>query len=245
MPVEHLRAPAKLTTHLRVTGVRADGMHELDAEMITLDLYDELSIDATDVGVVLSTRGTVPDFPFDPADNLISRALRLAGVEARVELTKNIPAGAGLGGGSADAAAVLRWAGFADLAVATSIGADVAFCLVGGRARVRGIGEIVDPLPFKVATFTLVTPAVHCSTPMVYAMWDDMGGPTADGENDLEPAAVRLYPELVRVRDQLGNATGQTPQLAGSGSSWFVPGSFPDAGRIVHAVPPEDRPPVA
>ena len=134
-------------------------------------------------------RGLGAGVPADD-DNLVVRALPAVGRTAHVTVDKRIPAGAGLGGGSADAAAVLRWAGVDDLDVAVRLGADVPFCLVGGRARVTGIGEVVEPLPFEERTFTLLTPPVHCSTPAVYRAWDDLGGPTADGPNDLEPAAL-------------------------------------------------------
>lgn len=222
-------APAKLTTELRVTGVRSDGMHEIDAEMVALDFYDELVVTPGGSGVsIVGDSAAV----IDPNDNLITRAADLAGVQVGVELHKRIPAGAGLGGGSADAAALLRWAGFTNVEQAATIGADVAFCLVGGRARVRGIGEIVEPSPFESRTFTIVTPPVHCSTPAVYAQWDAMGGPTGDNGNDLEPAALAVAPELAETRDSLGDATGQTPRLAGSGSSWFVEGAFPNAGAV-------------
>jgi hypothetical protein len=108
--------------------------------------------------------------------------------------------GAGLGGGSADAAAVLRWAGCTDLSVAAGIGADVPFCLVAGRARVRGIGEVLEPLPFEDRVFTLLTPPLHVSTPAVYAAWDSLGGPVAEGPNDLEPAALVVAPSLASWR---------------------------------------------
>ena len=78
-----------------------------------------------------------------------------------MHIDKRIPPGGGLGGGSADAAAVLRWAGVDDLAAAAALGADVPFCLVGGRARVRGIGEVVEPLPFVDRTVTLVMPPLR------------------------------------------------------------------------------------
>jgi 4-diphosphocytidyl-2-C-methyl-D-erythritol kinase len=169
--------------------------------------------------------------------DLVSGALALVGRRCRVEVDKRIPAGAGLGGGSSDAAAILRWARFTDLAAAARLGADVAFCLAGGRARVRGIGEIVDPLPFRPQTFTLLTPPIHCSTPVVYRTWDAMGGPAAGTDvahpNDLESAAVRAYPEMATWRDRLGDATGLTPRLAGSGSTWFVEGAYPGDGRRV------------
>jgi 4-diphosphocytidyl-2-C-methyl-D-erythritol kinase len=225
-----LRAPAKLTWSLRVTGVRDDGMHLVDAEMVSLDLADTLVVTEGDGLEVLGASG----LPVEMGDdNLVRRALRMAGRRAHVELTKHIPAGAGLGGGSSDAAAILRWAGVDDLGAAATLGADVAFCVVGGRARVRGIGEIVEPLRFEDRTVTLLTPPFGCSTPEVYARWDAMGGPTSDGPNDLEPAALRVEPRLAEWRDRLGDATGQTPVLAGSGSTWFVEGAFPGDGRVV------------
>lgn len=228
-------APAKLTKTLRITGVRKDGMHLIDAEMVTLDLFDELELEPGGVGVRVAQSGY--DVVLDPSDNLITRAAELAGVLIGATVLKRIPAGAGLGGGSADAAAVLRWAGFSDVERAASIGADVAFCLVGGRARVRGVGELVEPLPFQAQTFTVVTPAIHCSTPVVYAKWDDMGGPTGNNGNDLEPAALAVEPELARTRTMLGDATGEIPRLAGSGSSWFVAGAFPESGRVLRTLP--------
>ena len=193
-----------------------DGYHLIDAEMVTLGLADELVVDPSATNTL-------------PADDLVSKALRVVGRDASVAVTKRIPAGAGLGGGSADAAAVLRWAGCDDVAVAASVGADVPFCLVGGgRALVRGIGELVEPLPFESRAFTLLPPPLHVSTPAVYARWDEIGGPSDPaGVNDLVPAALSLHPELATWRDQLGDATGLVPRLAGSGGTWFVDGSFP------------------
>jgi 4-diphosphocytidyl-2-C-methyl-D-erythritol kinase len=157
------------------------------------------------------------------------------GRRAAVRLDKRVPAGAGLGGGSADAAAVLRWAGCDDVAVAARLGADVAFCLIGGRARVTGVGEVVEPLPFVERTYTLVVPPLAVDTPPVYRAWDELGGPSApEGSvNDLEPAALSVVPDLAEWRDRLAEATGLRPQLAGSGASWFVEGDFPGEGRIV------------
>jgi 4-diphosphocytidyl-2-C-methyl-D-erythritol kinase len=223
-------APAKLTVSLRVTGVRADGYHLIDAEMVSLDLADELTFsDGTGVEIAGDPRlGAV-----DPLDNLVLRALRAVGRDAHVVLDRRIPAGGGLGGGSSNAAAVLRWAGDDDLDTAVRLGADVPFCLRGGRARVTGIGEVLEPLPFEPRTFTLAMPPFGCSTPAVYGAWDDLGGPTADGPNDLEPAALVVEPRMAAFRDAFGDATGVTPRLAGSGSTWFVPGAFPGEGRIV------------
>ena len=230
-------APAKLTRSLRVTGVRADGYHLIEAEMVSIDLADTLTFSEGDG---LRLLGASPDVPAD-ATNLVRRALALVGRTALVELVKRIPSGAGLGGGSADAAAVLRWAWVTDLALASRLGADVPFCVTGGRARVTGVGEVLRPLPFEARTFTLLTPPLRCSTVEVYRAWDDLGGPVADGSNDLEPAALALMPELARWRDRLGDATGQSPTLAGSGSTWFVAGDFPGDGRVVvHTLPARD-----
>jgi 4-diphosphocytidyl-2-C-methyl-D-erythritol kinase len=222
-----LLAHAKLTISLRVTGVRDDGYHLIDAEMVSLDLADEITFADGD-GLRIS--GADVDAG---EDNLVRRALRAVGRTARVELRKRIPAGAGLGGGSSDAAAVLRWAGVDDLELAASIGADVAFCVRGGRARVRGIGEVVEALPFEERTYTLLTPPFGCSTVEVYRAWDALGGPTGTGGNDLEPAALQVEPRLAEWRDRLAAATGLEPRLAGSGSTWFVEGAFPGDGRVV------------
>jgi 4-diphosphocytidyl-2-C-methyl-D-erythritol kinase len=229
-----LWAPAKLTLSLRITGVRDDGFHLIDAEMVTLDLADRLEIDPGGDRVEMEDGSPPPGGD----DDLVVRALRIAGRRAGVRLGKQIPPGAGLGGGSADAAAVLRWAGIADLELAASIGADVAFCLVGGRARVHGIGERVDPQPFEERTFTLLVPDLACPTPAVYERWDELGAPIGANGNDLEPAALDVEPRLGAWRDQLGEATGEIPRLAGSGSTWFVEGPFPGEGRMVVTATP-------
>jgi 4-diphosphocytidyl-2-C-methyl-D-erythritol kinase len=245
-----VRAPAKLTLTLHITGVRPDGYHLVDAEMVTLDWGDVLTIDPDGTGLTA-------DGPFSagvPLDgtNLVSRALRLCGRTAHVHLHKQIPHGGGLGGGSADAAAVLRWAGHRDLATAARLGADVAFCLLGGRARIRGIGEIVEPLPFQPLDVTLVIPPLAVSTPASYRAWDELGGPVSDPEvsaNDLEPAAIAVEPRLVTWRDRIAEACGSRPTLAGSGATWFVRGhhpelqaSLPDALVVLTRT---DRPPAS
>ncbi|HEX2063237.1 MAG TPA: 4-(cytidine 5'-diphospho)-2-C-methyl-D-erythritol kinase [Acidimicrobiales bacterium] len=228
------RALAKLTLSLHVTGVRPDGLHLIDAEMVTVDLADVLTFEEGDGLDVVGT-------PVDAGEsNTVRRALHAVGRTAFVRLEKLIPVGAGLGGGSADAAAVLRWAGCHDPDVAAAIGADVPFCLVGGRARVTGVGERVEALPFERRTYTLLTPPVSVATAAVYRAWDELGGPAAEGSNDLEPAALVVEPGLAAWRDRLGEATGLTPSLAGSGGTWFVEGAFPEVRGAV--VTRTDRP---
>jgi 4-diphosphocytidyl-2-C-methyl-D-erythritol kinase len=225
-----IAAHAKLTLDLRVTGVRDDGFHLIDAEMVTLDLADTVVVTACDGDSSLEVDGPYAEGMGTGADNLVLRALALAGARANVRLTKNIPHGGGLGGGSADAAAVLRWAGFDDMAAASRLGADIPFCMVGGRARVRGIGEIVEPMPHAAIDITLVIPPFGVSTPLVYKTWDSIGGPrhagSPQGANDLEPAALVAEPRLLRVRDRIADAAGIAPLLAGSGSTWFLRGHY-------------------
>ena len=240
------QAPAKLTLSLRITGLRSDGYHLVDAEMVTLDLADTLTF--TEIVAEIGTHAS-SDLTIEMAatascglpvaatrDNLILQALGAVDRKARVHVVKRIPAGGGLGGGSADAAAVFRWAGRTtdhDVVGASALGADVSFCIRGGRARVTGIGEVVEPLPFVAATFTLCTPPFGVSTPAVYRAWDALGGPHAEGPNDLEPAALLVEPRLAGWRDRLAEASGRVPVLAGSGSTWFVAGAFPGDGLIV------------
>jgi 4-diphosphocytidyl-2-C-methyl-D-erythritol kinase len=97
---------------------------------------------------------------------------------------------------------------------------------------------VIDPLPFEPRRLTLLIPPLGASTPAVYARWDAMGGPVGEHGNDLEPAALAEVPELARYRDLLGDASGQTPRLAGSGSTWFVDGHVAgDGHRLVTTVP--------
>ena len=235
-------AHAKLTLSLRITGVRADGYHLIDAEMVSLALADTLTISPDGTGVICDgpfAAGT----PLD-ASNLVVRALHLCGRTAGVHIHKAIPHGGGLGGGSSDAAAILRWAGYTDVAGAAAIGADVPFCVVGGRARVRGIGELVEPMPFEPMQITLVIPPLAVSTPAAYRAWDEIGARRAESANDesandLEHAAIAVEPRLKDWRLRIEEAAGERPTLAGSGATWFLRGhhelakALPDA-LVVH-----------
>lgn len=167
-----------------------------------------------------------------------------------VTLTKNIAAGGGLGGGSSDAAAVLRAAGVmlgvdqgAQHEIATELGSDVPVCLIGGAAWMRGRGEWVDPVELDdLLDVVIVTPPFGCSTPLVFQAYDDLyagssrsvrrartvSAPAAVsrliGElvNDLEPAAERVEPRLVALRDELHEVAGVEALLAGSGSTFTI-----------------------
>jgi 4-diphosphocytidyl-2-C-methyl-D-erythritol kinase len=239
---DEVTAPAKLTLSLRVTGVRPDGYHLLDAEMVSIDLADTLyfsdgdGLEVVDAGAGAGGHGEVPA----DASNLVRKALSLVGRKAHVRLVKRIPAGAGLGGGSADAAAVPAL-GRCDRDGRDRNGSPARLrrpllLAGGGRARVSGTGQVLEPLPVdEVAnvTYTLLVPPFGVATAAVYQAWDALGGPVSDNFNDLEPAALQVEPRLASWRDRFADATGQRPVLAGSGSTWFVPGAHPGQSRVV------------
>ncbi|CAB4872128.1 unannotated protein [freshwater metagenome] len=219
-----LVAPAKLTWFLEVTARRSDGYHVLRSEMVALDLVDTLTF-STGTGVTF--HGSRPGVSaLDVTENLVTRTLSLVGREARVEVTKQIPLGGGLGGGSANAAAVLRWAGFTDLAAAAELGGDVPFCLVGGRALVEGVGEIVRPLEFQERTVTLFLPQFSVNTAACYRAFDALEQ-APSGRNHLTAAAWSVEP---RLKDLMGwiDANFGVSVLAGSGSTVFVEGDVAD-----------------
>ena len=143
-----------------------------------------------------------PDGLPAPGENLVERALRACGRRAAIHLTKRIPLGGGLGGGSADAAAVLRWAGCSDPDVAVRLGADVPFCVVGGRARVEGVGEKVTPLPFEAREYLLLLPPFGVETARVYRAWDE--DPRQEGPNALAAAALAVEPRLAPLARRAG-----------------------------------------
>ena len=256
---EILIAPAKLTLTLRVTGVRDTepfrGYHLIDAVMTLLDLHDLIEIEELPSD---SPSRVVYTGPFADGlgpgaasgTDLVSRALHAVGRSANVEVIKNIPHGGGLGGGSADAAAILRWAharrhdpGRRDFdldSVAVALGADVVFCASGlDRARVRGIGELLEPLEQVPGSVTLIVPPFSVSTPAVYRAFDEQSRATAriatgESVNDLEEAAIRVEPRLADWKLRITAASGISPTLAGSGATWFVPG---DHGYLTTRLP--------
>jgi 4-diphosphocytidyl-2-C-methyl-D-erythritol kinase len=249
-------APAKLNLGLEVLGRREDGLHELVSIMVNIDLFDEVRLsnlprEKSEVGV---TGPYAAWTPADPASELASRALRALELRAArgsgwsVEIEKRIPVGAGLGGGSADAAAVLRAAANlgVDLpadelgAVALELGADVPFQLSGGAALVRGVGEILEPLPVPELWAAVVFPGIEISTAAVFGelkqeewgtgrMIEAAARFVADGggagaltrlPNSLLAPATRLYPELAERVAEL-RQKGWEPRLTGTGSALF------------------------
>ncbi|MFZ4516471.1 MAG: 4-(cytidine 5'-diphospho)-2-C-methyl-D-erythritol kinase [Acidimicrobiia bacterium] len=240
-------AYAKLTLALHVTGVRDDGYHELDAIVVSIsEPADTVTLEFAERDVLAVDGPASPGVPADYS-NLAARALAVLRDNAidvpplRIALTKVIPHGAGLGGGSADAAAVLvaaRTLCGLDLddmdlmQFGAQLGADVPVCIRGGMTHMTGRGEQVEPLPWGGPFGVVIAvPPFGMSTPAVYREWDALGGPQTTREvrpmetgpalrNDLEPAAESLAPELIGIRESIARVTGYEPLLAGSGSGY-------------------------
>lgn len=255
-------AHAKLTLTLRVLGTRPDGFHALEALTVMVsEPHDTLEIGPADAGVVtLTVAGGTDDVPHDET-NLVVRAARAvlpADSGAAIALRKRIPSGAGLGGGSADAAAVLRVLrdrhAIADatvMAAAEMLGSDVPVCVAARPVMMRGRGEVLDPVELEDDLHLVIaSPAIHVSTPAVFRAWDAMGEPQSDRivepppgvarlvdglVNDLEPAAEQVAPELREVRERIEAVTGMAALLAGSGSSYWVPVSDAQTAAYVAA----------
>ncbi|HEV7524736.1 MAG TPA: 4-(cytidine 5'-diphospho)-2-C-methyl-D-erythritol kinase [Acidimicrobiia bacterium] len=222
---------AKLTLSLHITGTRADGYHELDATMLSItEPHDSLVIRAASETTMRVTGPFAAGVPAD-ASNLAWRAAEACGATVEIELFKGIPPGAGLGGGSADAAAVLTALG-GGIAGAAQLGADVPFCMRGGFALVRGIGDRLERGETPALSIVVATPPFSCSTADVYRAWDDLGGPH-DDNNDLRVAAEHVEPRLVEFRREVEAAAGAPAILAGSGSSYAV--VFEHAGEAERA----------
>ncbi|MBS0546570.1 MAG: 4-(cytidine 5'-diphospho)-2-C-methyl-D-erythritol kinase [Proteobacteria bacterium] len=254
------RARAKVNLWLNVVGRRAPhgekgGYHLLDSLVAFADLADTLEASPSD-GLTLTVDGPGAATLANEPDNLVLRAARKladrAGVAPRaaLRLIKNIPIAAGLGGGSADAAAALRalselWRLALPVEelfdLAGSLGADVPMCLAGRPAIASGVGERLDPAPpLPACAILLVNPGVALSTPEVFAArtgdftpvrplvtpWSDLAGlieALALRGNDLTAPAVKLRPVVGEVLDFLkGTAGVRHVAMSGSGATCFA-----------------------
>lgn len=235
-------AYAKVNLTLDVLGKRPDGYHALRSVVQPISLADELEIDVTDDGTIASDTG------YGEKDLIVraARALRPAAcpLGCRVRVTKRIPAGGGLGGGSADAAATLLalnelWSlGLSPEALAelgARVGSDVPALVLGQHYRrpvlMEGRGEIVSLLPAETSRWlVLANPGVSSSTAEVYAHCTPSGGPgAAEGSrlpNTLQEPAVRLYPAIGKALEELRACGAAGVMMSGSGATVF--GFAPD-----------------
>ena len=253
-------APAKVNLFLHVTGQRADGYHLLESLFALIDLADTVTLTLTSDGEITRTND-VAGVPAE--DDLAIRAARLlqrasatrAGVAIRID--KRIPLGAGLGGGSSDAASVLlglnRLWGLelsrTELAsLCVPLGADVPFFVNGQNAFVRGIGERVQPVSLPRQWLALAMPAAHVSTARIFTC-PELTRSTASakmsvfsesyGRNDLEPVAASRYPQVASALASLARIVPGA-RMTGSGAAVFAACETPDAARRVVNALPED-----
>ncbi|CAH2773023.1 MAG: 4-diphosphocytidyl-2-C-methyl-D-erythritol kinase (EC [Candidatus Burkholderia crenata] len=244
-------APAKLNLFLHITGRRADGYHALQTVFQLLDWGDLLHFTRRDDGVI-ARKTDVPGVP--EADDLVVRAARLLqsttgcplGVD--VEIDKILPMGAGLGGGSSDAATTLLalnrlWGvglsrqALQDLAL--KLGADVPFFVFGQNAFAEGVGETLQAVNLPKRFFLVVTPAVHVPTAAVFSERaltrdskvltiegflaqdsSDADWPDSFGRNDMQAVVVEKYAEVAKVIEWFSNPS--PARMTGSGASVFA-----------------------
>lgn len=253
-----VRAYAKINLGLHVLGKRPDGYHTIETVFRLIDLYDEIEILQNDQGIHFSTDS--PDLSND-SSNLCVRAAQLlrdlTGTHMGVEitLTKRIPIGAGLGGGSSDAAAVLM--GLTKLwslditreelqTVSATLGSDVPFFFTGMTAFATGRGEILESFDLKMPyTILLITPRIHISTAWAYSQLRPVPGiqrpnlrlileeGMGDAQrlksgisNDFEEPVFKYYPEIATMKATLLAEGAACALMSGSGSSVF--GLFDD-----------------
>jgi 4-diphosphocytidyl-2-C-methyl-D-erythritol kinase len=248
-----LPAPAKLNLFLHVTGRRADGYHLLQSVFMLIDWCDTLHVERRADGAITREDLTTPL----PADDLILRAARALQAEAQTPLgahigvAKQVPAQAGMGGGSSDAATCLLalnrlWGLKLPLAtlerIGLALGADVPFFLCGHNAWVEGIGDIITPVELPPGCFAVVKPPEGLDTREIFSAEDlQRATPLAIisgfaahsesrqgqierfnfGRNDLQPVAQRLCPAVTEAIEWLGHQ-GLEARMTGSGSSVFA-----------------------
>lgn len=239
------KAYAKINLTLGVRCKRTDGYHELDMLMQTVSLHDSVTV-AKASDITVTATGMLL-----PYNNTMRKAAEyysaLTGHGAHIRVMKRIPAQAGLGGGSADAAAVLRALDrlYGDVdpgtlkEIALKVGADVPFCFRGGLCRAEGIGEVLTPIRGMQLHFVIVKPAEGVSTKALFdaltlprKMPDtlsavralsqgDLDGLSSCIYNALEEPAIRLVPEIAALKERLEENGAVKACMTGSGSAVF------------------------
>jgi len=239
MPPNRAFAPAKVNLTLHVTGQRADGYHVLDSLVAFADCGDQVLLAE---GSEMSVEVSGPFAAGVPTDarNLVWRAAEASGWTGHISVEKNLPHGAGIGGGSSDAGAVLR--ALNSSADPLALGADVPVCKLASAARMSGIGDVVTPVPqMPPLSAILVNPGVHVPTPKVFSglvsktnapmetlpaagastvAWLDW---LAAQRNDLEPPAKEIAPTIGQVLNELAALDGTLlARMSGSGATCFA-----------------------
>ncbi|MBE7706546.1 MAG: 4-(cytidine 5'-diphospho)-2-C-methyl-D-erythritol kinase [Cyanobacteria bacterium SIG30] len=235
-----ISAPCKINLNLKIKGILENGFHEIESIMQTVDLFDYLTIEKCELDSLNNQKfnvfldGTKKEILSYGESNIVYKASKLffetTGIEASIKIfiEKNIPISAGLAGGSTDAAGVLY--GLNELFnkplnerdlldLCEKLGSDLNFCLLGGRALVKGRGEVIEKLDFEPFNLTIVKPKnLSISAKEAYQKFDISKG-VSNLDNDLEWALLPFYKEL-----QYLNSLGL--KMSGSGSAYFKIGDF-------------------
>jgi 4-diphosphocytidyl-2-C-methyl-D-erythritol kinase len=257
----NLKAWAKINLGLKILNKRDDGFHDIETTLTTINLSDLLTLEEIDSGIQIITTGIdikkEDNLCFRAADLYMSRYGIIKGV--KITLTKNIPIGAGLGGGSSDAAAVLK--GLAKLfemyiedpelmELAADIGSDVPFFVKGGAAYARGRGEVLKFFKLPRMQLVLYYPGYAISTSWAYEEHDKMltPEPVVDNisagkkkirkgfalENHFEKIVFSKYPDLLDVKTHLLGTGAFLVSLSGSGSSVFAVVDDTTRARVIN-----------
>lgn len=265
--LRHYSAYAKINLGLRILGKRPDGYHELETLFQEISVRDVLTIARQPVGITVGCSD--PQIPVDEG-NLAWRAAallqRVAGISdgCNIQIKKNIPVGAGLGGGSSDAAAALKalnaiwelhWPADRLLELAAELGSDVPFFIRGGSQLGRGRGERLTPMTLPLGYWgVLIYPNLPVSTKWAYenatfdltktnknskfysltSSVDTISDWEAHLVNDLEPVVFNKYPHLQQITGRLKRAGAFYARMSGSGSSLF--GLFDDKSDALSAL---------
>jgi 4-diphosphocytidyl-2-C-methyl-D-erythritol kinase len=255
--LHNVPAPAKLNLFLHVTGRREDGYHLLQSVFMLIDWWDVLHFDLLEDGQ-LRREDLSLTLPDDDLCLRAARALQAASgthLGALIRIDKRLPAQAGMGGGSSDAATCLlalnrlwqlHWPLSRLLPIGLALGADVPFFLRGRNAWVQGIGEDLLPVELPTARFAVLKPAMGLDTGMIFkdgalkrdtspaTISDFVAQPFAFGRNDLQAVAQGLCPEVTQALDWLEHQ-GLQARMTGSGSAVFAPVV---AGAVLPKPPP-------
>ncbi len=238
-------APAKINLTLHVTGMRSDGYHILDSLVVFVDVGDQIAAQIADETHLSVTGPFAKGVPTDET-NLVVKAAKKLDFPMALTLDKRLPPSSGIGGGSADAAATLRaglrlGAPHADELQVLTLGADVPVCLASKSTRMRGVGDVLQPLKLPALHLVLINPRVEVSTPNVFRRLESKNNaPMPDDlprwpdslaftdwlgtqRNDLQNPAAALAPEIAAVLNALEQSTGAVmARMSGSGATCFA-----------------------
>lgn len=242
-------APAKINRFLHITGQRPDGYHTLQTVFELIDLADEIQLQLRNDGDIHLVKGAGG---VQISDDLVYKAAKLlqqktgTSLGCNITLQKVIPMGAGLGGGSSNAASVLwglneiwntKLSRTSLMELGLQLGADVPFFLLGTNAFAEGIGEILTPISLSASTYLLIYPGVHVPTVDIFKSpnltrnhpkvtisdFTESAHPDQFGKNDCEDVVVQRYQEVAQAIDWIiQRHSGAQPRMTGSGSTVFA-----------------------